>query len=99
VRLLVTHLILFLCIICKYIVCIRFEFGEKTGNLVKILLVFKQWPQLHLTPRLCQGPSLVSRGVFQDRISFYFICEAIGTAATPDLLSQPRVKLKMVVEK
>jgi hypothetical protein len=26
-------------------------------------------------------------------------CEAIGTAATPDLLCQPRVVVKMIVEK
>jgi hypothetical protein len=30
---------------------------------------------------------------------FYLVCEAIGTAATPALLSQPRVILKMIVEK
>jgi hypothetical protein len=35
--------------------------------------------------------------------SFFFffnlVCEAIGTAATPDLLCQPRVIVKMIVEK
>jgi hypothetical protein len=30
---------------------------------------------------------------------FYLDCEAIGTAATPDLLCQPRVIVKMIVEK
>jgi hypothetical protein len=30
---------------------------------------------------------------------FYFVCEAIGTAATPGLLCQPRVIVKMIVEK
>jgi hypothetical protein len=30
---------------------------------------------------------------------FYFVCEAIGTAATPGLLRQPRVIVKMIVEK
>jgi hypothetical protein len=29
----------------------------------------------------------------------YFVCEAIGTAATPGLLCQPRVIVKMIVEK
>jgi hypothetical protein len=29
----------------------------------------------------------------------YLICEAIGTAATPGLLCQPRVIVKMIVEK
>jgi hypothetical protein len=30
---------------------------------------------------------------------YYFVCGAIGTAATPDLLCQPRVMVKMIVEK
>jgi hypothetical protein len=29
---------------------------------------------------------------------FYLVCEAIGTAATPGLLCQPRVIVKMIVE-
>jgi hypothetical protein len=29
----------------------------------------------------------------------YFVCEAISTAATPGLLCQPRVIMKMIVEK
>jgi hypothetical protein len=33
------------------------------------------------------------------RIFFYLVCEAIGTAATPGLLCQPRVIVKMIVEK
>jgi hypothetical protein len=32
-------------------------------------------------------------------VFFYFVCEAIGTAATPGLLCQPRVIVKMIVEK
>jgi hypothetical protein len=32
-------------------------------------------------------------------IFFYLVCEAIGTAATTDLLCQPWVILKMIVEK
>jgi hypothetical protein len=31
--------------------------------------------------------------------SFYLVCEAIGTAATPGLLCQPRVIVKLIVEK
>jgi hypothetical protein len=31
--------------------------------------------------------------------SFFLDCEAIGTAATPGLLCQPRVIMKMIVEK
>jgi hypothetical protein len=30
---------------------------------------------------------------------YYLLCEAIGTAATPGLLCQPRVIEKMIVEK
>jgi hypothetical protein len=30
---------------------------------------------------------------------YYLVCEAVGTAATPGLLCQPRVKAKMIVEK
>jgi hypothetical protein len=29
----------------------------------------------------------------------YLVCEAIGTAATPGLLCQPRLMVKMIVEK
>jgi hypothetical protein len=29
---------------------------------------------------------------------FYLVCEAIGTAATPGLLCQPRVIVKMILE-
>jgi hypothetical protein len=32
-------------------------------------------------------------------IMYNLICEAIGTAATPGLLCQPRVIVKMIVEK
>jgi hypothetical protein len=30
---------------------------------------------------------------------YYFVCEAIGTEATPGLLCQPRVIVKMILEK
>jgi hypothetical protein len=35
----------------------------------------------------------------QGHIFFYLVCEAIGTAATPGLLCQPRVIVKMIMEK
>jgi hypothetical protein len=38
--------------------------------------------------------SLLKRGLF-----FYLVCEAIGTAATPGLLCQPLVIMKMIMEK
>jgi hypothetical protein len=37
----------------------------------------------------------VAKGLFL----FYLVCEAIGTEATPGLLCQPRVIVKMIVEK
>jgi hypothetical protein len=36
----------------------------------------------------------ISRTIF-----FYLVCEAMGTAATPGLLCQPRVTMKIIVEK
>jgi hypothetical protein len=30
---------------------------------------------------------------------FFLVCEAIGTAATPGLLCQPRLLMKMIMEK
>jgi hypothetical protein len=35
----------------------------------------------------------------QNYFVFYLVCETIGTAATPGLLCQPRVIVKMIVEK
>jgi hypothetical protein len=32
-------------------------------------------------------------------IFYYLVCEVIGTAATPGLLCEPRVAVKMIVEK
>jgi hypothetical protein len=32
-------------------------------------------------------------------VFLYLVCEAIGTAATPGLLCQPRVIVKMIVQK
>jgi hypothetical protein len=43
---------------------------------------------------LNERPPLVGKVVF-----FFLVCEAVGTAATPGLLCQPRVIVKMVVEK
>jgi hypothetical protein len=49
------------------------------------------------------GPGLLCRHVVVVVLWFVFflslVCEAIGTAATPDLLCQPRVIVKMIVEK
>jgi hypothetical protein len=35
----------------------------------------------------------------QLHLFIYLVCEAIGTAATPGLLCQPRVIVKMIVER
>jgi hypothetical protein len=35
----------------------------------------------------------------RDVFFFNLVCEAVGTAATPGLLCQPRVIVKMIVEK
>jgi hypothetical protein len=43
--------------------------------------------------------TLAAAGGSRRLIFFYLVCEAIGTAATPGLLWQPRVILKMIVEK
>jgi hypothetical protein len=43
-----------------------------------------------------------NNAVFQSNLLgffYYLVCEAIGSAATPWLLCQPRVIVKMIVEK
>jgi hypothetical protein len=40
-----------------------------------------------------------ARYILQNIFFFNFVCEAIGTAATPGLLRQLRVIVKMIVEK
>jgi hypothetical protein len=56
------------------------------------------WPHKHIF--LCEYINTenipVSNTIF---FLFYLVCEAIGTAATPGLLCQPRVIVKMIVEK
>jgi hypothetical protein len=37
--------------------------------------------------------------LFRSKVFFYLVCEPIGTAATPGLLCQPRVIVKMIVDK
>jgi hypothetical protein len=51
-------------------------------------------------------PSSLADSDFPTKILFFpffffiiLVCEAIGTAATPGLLCQPRVIVKMIVEK
>jgi hypothetical protein len=47
--------------------------------------------------------NFVELSPYSEAASFFFflilVCEAIGTAATPGLLYQPRVIVKMIVEK
>jgi hypothetical protein len=40
-----------------------------------------------------------AKSEYQPQSSFFFFCESIGTAATPGLFCQPRVIVKMIVEK
>jgi hypothetical protein len=43
--------------------------------------------------------SFSRRNTFHILFFYYLVCEAIGTATTPGLLCQPRVIVKMIVEK
>jgi hypothetical protein len=51
----------------------------------------------------CRILSLPIRTFWRDWVQlgffFYLVCEAIGTAVTPGLFCQPRVIVKMIVEK
>jgi hypothetical protein len=48
----------------------------------------------------CHRPFAVGKHVNKGiELNYYLVCEAIGTAATPGLLCQPRVIVKMIVEK
>jgi hypothetical protein len=42
---------------------------------------------------------LICNEIYFRDLFFYLGCEAIGTASTPSLLCQPRVIVKMIVEK
>jgi hypothetical protein len=56
--------------------------------------VFRQWFEPDISR--IQVRSVTAK----DKLSFLIlVCEAIGTAATPGLLCQPRVIVKMIVEK
>jgi hypothetical protein len=48
----------------------------------------------YYTMKTCLSTGFLAMGLF-----FYLVCEAIGTAATPGLLCQPRVIVKMIVER
>jgi hypothetical protein len=43
-------------------------------------------------------PSFIKTGSDIQKFFFYLDCETIGTAATPGLLCQPRVIMKMIME-
>jgi hypothetical protein len=43
--------------------------------------------------------TLSGQGIFIFFFYYYLVCEAIGTAATPGLLCQSRVIMKMIMEK
>jgi hypothetical protein len=49
--------------------------------------------------RECRRLDLDKLMGLHDLLFYYLVCEAIGTAATPSLLCQPRAIVKMIVEK
>jgi hypothetical protein len=53
----------------------------------------------HLCPLRHRTPENWGTYLNSTRIFFYLVCEATGTAATPGLLCQPPVIVKMIVEK
>jgi hypothetical protein len=71
------------------------------SKLIKYNIIFNIYILIHgcqLVTTLLQlqeACSLTSHCTFL----FSLVCEAIGTAATPGLLCQPRVRVKMIVEK
>jgi hypothetical protein len=57
---------------------------------------------VHVTTCLCENHFNIivpSMPMSPEPLFFYFVCESIGTAAAPGLLCQPRVTVKMIVEK
>jgi hypothetical protein len=50
-------------------------------------------------PRVGFEPTIPASKPAKTLFFYYFVCEAIGTAATPGILCQPRVIVKMNVEK
>jgi hypothetical protein len=61
-----------------------------TVSVLKLRTMFKAYVVMNqLKPESMKKSSLI----------LVFFCEAIGTAATPRLLCQPRVRVKMIVEK
>jgi hypothetical protein len=59
------------------------------------------WTYLKRTSSTCRLPQKAYIYMTGLRVQyfFYLVCEAIGTAATPGLLCQPRVIMKKIVEK
>jgi hypothetical protein len=46
-----------------------------------------------------EGPMYTQVPKVTELFFYYLVCEAIGTATTPGILYQPRVIVKMIVEK
>jgi hypothetical protein len=63
--------------------------GMKIGRGNEVL--GENLPQRHFVHHKIHMPIII--------IFYYLVCEAIGTAATPGLLCQPWVIVKMIVEK
>jgi hypothetical protein len=60
--------------------------------------VFEHMRQVHIEVSMESG-GLHYEHVFYFLFFYYLVCETNGTAATPGLLCQPRVIMKMIVEK
>jgi hypothetical protein len=54
-------------------------------------------PRLRAVGIRCTDPQRLALLLFI--LFIYLVCETVGTAATPGLLCQPRVIVKMIVEK
>jgi hypothetical protein len=71
---------------CTYISQLIVSLKEETGPTILLALTAHPDTNCHW-----MGVGL--------RVFFYLVCEAIGTAATPGLLCQLRVIVRMIVEK
>jgi hypothetical protein len=65
----------------------------ETGNLIEN----NSLKHVSYCYRIFQQSPLIN--LFYYHYYYYLFCEAIGTAATPGLLCQPRVIVKIIVEK
>jgi hypothetical protein len=75
------------------------ESQKYVSELCKLLIPVCRVRSLTLTSENNNFPFKGSQDGFFVVVFLILVCEAIGTAATPDLLCQPRAIVKMIVEK